>query len=420
MVKKLIFLSLLIVGIFSQQAPSDPNEEATIHDKFDKFVRKYNKKYSSEEEKLARYNIFKKNYKNLIELLKEEDGAAYGVTKFFDIEQEDWQKMYLSLSTHFLDMMRAEMEFEDFSDDAMKNKTFCNHTHIIPDDSDNSTDNSTSRTNNGTFSNTNATQDMKNGTCNDQDKKDDDFESDDPEDDPNSDLPPQIIPTQDDSANKTRNLQGIPSSLDWRARGAVTGVKNQGSCGSCWAFTTIANLEGLYALRTGRKIQFSEQQLMDCDYTNNGCNGGAIINAMNYIRSAGGVVPMYNYPYRGYRGYCRYGGAKYARIRGYTSPGMNENSILNMLYSRGPLAAAMNANTLYSYRGGIVGPSYRCNPYALNHGVTIVGYGSYSGVHYWIVKNSWGSNWGERGYFRIRRGVGACGINRTVYSGVLA
>jgi len=214
----------------------------------------------------------------------------------------------------------------------------------------------------------------------------------------------------------------VPTSYDWRNYGVVGPVKNQGSCGGCWAFSVNVNLEGLYARKYGVLKSFSEEQLLDCDYTNSACNGGNQQYAYQYVQNAGGIMTSANYPFTGVRGTCRFNTAYAAgRVSGFFNAGQNEATIMNYVYTTGPLSVAINANTLQYYTGGIITSSAAsCSPYALDHGVAIVGYGSANGINYWIVKNSWGSSWGENGYFRMARGYGTCGINQYVTSGIIA
>lgn len=231
---------------------------------------------------------------------------------------------------------------------------------------------------------------------------------------------------------KTENLQTLkssskflhlfednaPESLDWRTEGAVTPVKNQGSCGSCWAFSTTGNLEGVYYVKHKELKEFSEQQLVDCDTKEDqGCNGGLMENAYKYIEEAGGLESESDYPYEGRDRSCRSKKDKAAvKVSSYKfAPSEDENEIKTFLANVGPLAVALNANPLQWYSRGIVDESHSsCDPAGLNHGVLIVGYGSEKGKDYWIVKNSWGKGWGENGYFRMARGKGTCGINTYV------
>ena len=220
-----------------------------------------------------------------------------------------------------------------------------------------------------------------------------------------------------------RNLQTLPSSFDWRLYGAVTSVKAQGSCGGCWAFTAAANIEGQYAIKYKKLLSFSEQQMIDCSYGDSGCGGGIMHTAFDYVRRAGGLQAKSSYPYKMYRGYCAFRPSlAIAKVSSYSfAPSTNENSIMSFLHKRGPLGITINANTLQFYTGGVLNLPYSSCPYAPNHGVTLVGYGTTAtGLPYWIIKNSWGPNWGEGGYFRIARNKGLCGVNRYVITANLA
>jgi len=211
-----------------------------------------------------------------------------------------------------------------------------------------------------------------------------------------------------------------PVTHDWREHGAVTDVKNQGSCGSCWAFSTTGALEGSYFMKTQKKVIFSEQQLVDCDKVDQGCNGGLMEDAFKYLQSAGGAMADEDYPYTGSDDKCQFDKTKVkAEITGFKfAKSQNETEIAQMLYENGPLAVAINATPLQFYFWGVFDPWFQwiCDPTGLNHGVLIVGYGNNGSKDYWVVKNSWGSWWGESGYFRIVKGSGACGINTYVMS----
>jgi hypothetical protein len=214
----------------------------------------------------------------------------------------------------------------------------------------------------------------------------------------------------------------VPESWDWRTQGAVGPIKDQGNCGDCWAFATNANIEGLFFIKNGFIKTFSEQQLLDCDNGNGGCNGGMMDRAYQYIQKAGGLVLDSTYPYTAQKGSCRFNARNVAvKLNGFMSAGTtNEDKIKQMLFTVGPLAAVLNATPLQYYSNGIYSPDNSTCPANVNHGVVVVGYGSENGQNYWIVKNSWGPKWGENGYFRIARGTGACGINTHIVSAKLA
>jgi len=218
-----------------------------------------------------------------------------------------------------------------------------------------------------------------------------------------------------------------PTAIDWTTQGAVTPVKNQGSCGSCWAFSTTGSIEGQFVLQLKNNLtSFSEQQLVDCDTVDDqGCNGGLMDNAFTYLESAK-LETESDYPYKGVDGTCQYastkgvvGVASFVDIEQGATVADTENTMGVALDQVGPLSVAINANNLQFYTGGISNPLL-CNPQGLNHGVLIVGLGSENGKDFWKVKNSWGATWGEKGYFRIIRGKGKCGIERAVSYPVLA
>ena len=212
-----------------------------------------------------------------------------------------------------------------------------------------------------------------------------------------------------------------PDAYDWRDYGRVSPVKDQASCGSCWAFSTIANLEGLYYAKKGVMKTFSEQMLVDCDTSDSGCNGGLMQYAFTWLKK-NGIMLDSDYPYTGTKGTCKSDKSKYVdmSVTGYKKLGsswstwsaVDEDEVKDFLYETGPLAIALNANPLQTYVSGILDlTSSQCPSSGINHAVTLVGYGTEDSVAYWIIKNSWGTSWGEKGYFRIRRGKGTCGVN---------
>ncbi len=319
------FLIALLIALVSCNVEMD----TMLHNQFQKFIKKYNKKYSSVNEYLARFEVFKMNVMNLY---KESQKYKTGITKFSDLTQQEFAKIYLNLNY-----------------DAMAVANF-NPAHP-------------------SFSN------------------------------------------------------AAPDSFDWRDKGLVTPVRDQGMCGSCWAFSTVANLEGLYYKLKGVAVDLSEQILVDCDTYDSACNGGLMEYAFQWIKE-NGMETEEDYPYTGYKGSCKADPSKYIdmKVTGWKKLGsststwspVDEEEIKEFLYETGPLAAGINANGLQTYTSGVIDKtSTQCPPSGINHIVTLVGYGhdNSSNKDYWIGRNSWGKSWGESGYFRIKRGSGTCGIN---------
>jgi C1A family cysteine protease len=213
----------------------------------------------------------------------------------------------------------------------------------------------------------------------------------------------------------TRVGEELPDSVDWREKGAVVDVKDQGSCGSCWAFSTIAAVEGINKIVTGDLISLSEQELVDCDTSyNEGCNGGLMDYAFEFIINNGGIDSEEDYPYKARDSRCdQYRkNAKVVTIDDYEDVPENDEKALQKAVANQPVSVAIEGSGMafQFYDSGVF--TGRCGT-ALDHGVTAVGYGTENGIDYWIVKNSWGADWGEGGYIRMERNVprgGKCGI----------
>jgi len=203
-------------------------------------------------------------------------------------------------------------------------------------------------------------------------------------------------------------------AIDFREQGYVNPVKDQKSCGSCWAFASVAALEGAHFKATGELLSLSEQQLVSCDKAvNSGCNGGMPGEAFEYV-SKKGIALEKDYPYSGRDGSCQYKGSgiSFDSWRYITSNKQGgENILLNALQNEGPIAITVNANKAWhSYSGGIMTASQCPKTSMISHAVAIVGFGMDRGTKYWIVRNSWASRWGENGYVRMEYGKSMCGI----------
>nr|QOV03075.1 cathepsin L4 [Dysdercus peruvianus] len=216
---------------------------------------------------------------------------------------------------------------------------------------------------------------------------------------------------------KAPENEQLPESVDWRPKGAVTAIKDQGQCGSCWAFSATGSLEGQHFLKSGSLVSLSEQNLMDCSYDqgNQACGGGLMTSAFDYILQNGGIDTEQSYPYTATNSRnCKFSKANIgATISGYTNiREYSESDLQSAVANVGPVSVAIDAgeSSFQFYNSGVYYESY-CSQYFLNHGVLAVGYASSNGSDHWIVKNSWGASWGQSGYILMSRNKNNnCGI----------
>jgi len=208
----------------------------------------------------------------------------------------------------------------------------------------------------------------------------------------------------------------LPNAVDWRSHDLVTPVKNQGQCGSCWAFSAVGSMEGAQSKATGKLISLSESQIVDCDVngTDEGCDGGWMDGAFKYVIQNGGIDSEDKYPYKPIDNSCQFNKSEVvASFSSFVDVTGGENGLKNALANVGPISVAIDAsNPSFQFYSGGVYYEHMCSQTMLDHGVTVVGYNTTAnGTDYWIVKNSWGNDWGLNGYIYMSRNRNnSCGI----------
>jgi len=215
----------------------------------------------------------------------------------------------------------------------------------------------------------------------------------------------------------------LPSSYDWRDHKAVTPVKDQGQCGSCWAFSATEAIESAWILKghaTPSTIDLAPQQIVDCDTIDGvqGCNGGETESAYDYIVQAGGQDSASSYPYTAKNGKCEFKPADVvAKISGYTSIAKNEATLPTNLVNIGPLSICLDAAHWQDYMSGVMTNLECCPPIGMcqmDHCVQLVGYNQTASMPYWIVRNSWNTDWGVQGYIYLEMNKNTCGMDNDV------
>ncbi|KAL6838386.1 hypothetical protein ACP4OV_031792 [Aristida adscensionis] len=212
------------------------------------------------------------------------------------------------------------------------------------------------------------------------------------------------------------SIDALPASVDWRTKGAVTPIKDQGQCGCCWAFSAVAATEGIVKISTGKLVSLSKQELVDCDVhgEDQGCEGGLMDDAFKFIIKNGGLTTESSYPYAAADGKCKSGSNSAATIKGFEDVPANNEAALMKAVANQPVSVAVDGGdmTFQFYSGGVMTGSCGTD---LDHGIAAIGYGQTSdGTKYWLMKNSWGSSWGENGYLRMEKDIsdkkGMCGL----------
>jgi xylem cysteine proteinase len=317
--KALVFISLILVA-----ALATPLHEQLIKDLYTQWKSTHKKAYTTEYENTVRFQIFSKNYLQILKFNKEQSDVVLGLNQFADLTSEEFGAL---------------------------------HTGLTPKTSNNNA-----------------------------------------------------------KVASFQTPKDLPVSVDWRTKGAVTDVKNQGSCGSCWAFSATGALEGFYFINNAKLVSFSEQNLVDCVTADQGCNGGLPSDAFAYT-AQGGIETEADYPYKGVDQKCAFDASKAIKTNpgGYANVTANNVTAMKTAIVNQPVSVGIQANQIV-FQFYIKGVIKRLCGANLDHGVLVVGYDTSQGPEAFIVKNSWGGSWGVNGYVYIstddsaNKGAGVCGI----------
>lgn len=209
----------------------------------------------------------------------------------------------------------------------------------------------------------------------------------------------------------------LPLRFDWRDKHVVTQVRNQKTCGGCWAFSVVGAVESVCAIKGQPLEVLSVQQVIDCSYSNYGCNGGSPLSALYWLNKLQvKLVRDSEYPFQAQNGLCRYFSDSHSgsSIKGYSAYDFSgqEDKMAEALLALGPLIVVVDAMSWQDYLGGII--QHHCSSGEANHAVLVTGFDKTGSIPYWIVRNSWGTSWGIDGYVRVKMGGNVCGIADSV------
>jgi len=236
-----------------------------------------------------------------------------------------------------------------------------------------------------------------------------------------------FLPTPEDQRVYLDTVDVAPPAVfDWARKGKVTPIKNQEQCGSCWAFSATENIESVWMITkklTNRTMQpLAPQQIVDCDKVDGGCNGGDTITAYKYVIDAGGLEPEKDYPYKGVDERCHFDKNKvYSRISSfkYAAHKGDEKQMMEHVYDEAPLSICLDAENWQHYKSGIMTGPQCARHVTLDHCVQVIGYDHSNNPPYWIVRNSWGTDWGMRGLIRLEYGHNTCGLTDEATTAVI-
>ncbi|XP_041845755.1 cathepsin O [Melanotaenia boesemani] len=213
------------------------------------------------------------------------------------------------------------------------------------------------------------------------------------------------------------SIEGLPAKFDWRDKAVVAPVQNQLACGSCWAFSVVGAIQSVCAIKGSQLEQLSVQQVLDCSFRNEGCNGGSPAQALTWLKQTRvKLVAQSEYPYKAKTGICHFFSQSHdgVALKNFTVHNFSgqEEAMMGQLVEHGPLVAIVDAVSWQDYLGGII--QHHCSSQWSNHAVLVVGYDTTGEIPYWIVQNSWGTSWGNEGYVYLKIGGNMCGIADSV------